>query len=475
MFEDKEFPANDHSLGSDKWGKVEWKRASEIFGDKLKLYEGKIEPNDIKQGRLGDCYFLCCLASLAEWPERIRNLIVEKEISKEGKYTVQLYAKGINKKITIDDRFPCIAGTKEPLFTKGNGPELWVLVLEKAYAKAYGSYANIEAGNVGRAMFELTGYPVRTFKNNEQTLDELWTRLSRWDKSQYAMTACVPEDPAEDLQSTVGLIEGHAYSLIGVMELEKDRCIRLRNPWGNLEWNGAWSDKDPRWTPALRKKADLPDEDDGSFFMKIEDFIKYFDDISVTYTVEKWEFAYKTLKVEKTSYCFEINAKKGAIFVWVRQPKEYQAPMRLCILDPQTRQPYGGSRDVFLASENTCCDKIHLPKDGKYIIFLEFHPDCQAKMPFNVFVYMRAEHGVKCDENAAEPEMAKPGIFLLPEYEKKFGVCDICKVPVGATHTKNNNLLFHKDCFVCKQCGKPLKGFFEIDGDYYCEECGENM
>jgi len=29
---------------------VEWKRAKDFLGDKVKVFEGKIEPNDIKQG-----------------------------------------------------------------------------------------------------------------------------------------------------------------------------------------------------------------------------------------------------------------------------------------------------------------------------------------------------------------------------------------------------------------------------------------
>jgi len=37
--------------------------------------------------------------------------------------------------ITIDDNFVCFSKDKGPAFSKGNGPELWVLLLEKAYAK----------------------------------------------------------------------------------------------------------------------------------------------------------------------------------------------------------------------------------------------------------------------------------------------------------------------------------------------------
>jgi calpain-15 len=36
--------------------------------DKINVFKGKIEPGDIEQGSLGDCYFLSTLSALAEWP-----------------------------------------------------------------------------------------------------------------------------------------------------------------------------------------------------------------------------------------------------------------------------------------------------------------------------------------------------------------------------------------------------------------------
>ena len=44
-----------------------------------RLFVGGISPNDIKQGMLGDCYFVAALATLAEWPERVEKIFVTKK------------------------------------------------------------------------------------------------------------------------------------------------------------------------------------------------------------------------------------------------------------------------------------------------------------------------------------------------------------------------------------------------------------
>ena len=56
--------------------------------------------------------------------------------------------------------------------------------------------------------------------------------------------------------------------------------MQLRNPWGQCEWTGAWHDKDPRWTPELKKELGQADREDGMFWMDINDFAKSFTTIT---------------------------------------------------------------------------------------------------------------------------------------------------------------------------------------------------
>ena len=57
--------------------------------------------------------------------------------------------------IVIDDFIPC--RNNKPAFSKAKDKELWVILLEKAYAKMYGNYDKIEAGLTGQAIRDLTG------------------------------------------------------------------------------------------------------------------------------------------------------------------------------------------------------------------------------------------------------------------------------------------------------------------------------
>lgn len=43
------------------------------------------------------------------------------------------------------------------------------------------------------------------------------------------------------------LVKGHAYSITAAEQVHRRgspvELIRIRNPWGQVEWTGAWSDR----------------------------------------------------------------------------------------------------------------------------------------------------------------------------------------------------------------------------------------
>lgn len=174
----------------------------------IKVFSDGIDPNDINQGALGDCWFLSALASLAENAGLIKRLFVTQEYNKEGIYKVKFCKNGEWIVVTVDDYIPCRANGG-PMFSRGTGNELWVMLLEKAYAKIHGNYRQLSSGFPEEALMDLTGCPIDkvSFPRKPPTGDEeeeeeeeydedeeaekaenLWHRLVEFDESGYLMT-----------------------------------------------------------------------------------------------------------------------------------------------------------------------------------------------------------------------------------------------------------------------------------------------
>ncbi len=71
----------------------------------------------------------------------------------------------------------------------------------------------------------------------------------------------------------------------------------LRNPWGEGEWTGAWSDNSPEWTPELRQLVGCKAEDDGTFHIPLANYLEEYSWTSYAIDQDK---DYKTSQVMKT-------------------------------------------------------------------------------------------------------------------------------------------------------------------------------
>lgn len=176
--------------------------------------------------------------------------------------------------------------------------EIWPLLLEKAYAKLYGSYSAIEGGLVEKALEALTNgapqsIPLRNKEIEEQyNTGELWSKMIFWKSKNYLMGAGSPSGSDSDV-SSMGIVQGHAYSILDVALIDGHKLVQLRNPWGNqTEWKGAWGDHSTQWNERRKRiayermasqgtvKAEIG-LDDGIFWMAFNDFYLNFDTISI--------------------------------------------------------------------------------------------------------------------------------------------------------------------------------------------------
>jgi len=81
----------------------------------------------------------------------------DNEATKEGVYGIVMTKHGEEKMVIIDDLIPSMDSAT--VFSKGNGPELWVILLEKAWAKLHGSYERQIGGIAYQTIRDITGAP----------------------------------------------------------------------------------------------------------------------------------------------------------------------------------------------------------------------------------------------------------------------------------------------------------------------------
>ena len=301
LFTDPDFPPVKTSLIKDwtdynnvliyTWKNYTWRRASEIFGFYARLFNF-IDPNDILQGELGDCYFLSSLSALAEKPERIERLFDTPYYDPTGHYKIKMRNMGEMQEIIIDDFIPCTE-TGEIAFSRsktetdtriGNKEvaELWVILLEKAWAKKFGSYYSIDAGYNSDVLTDLTGAPCKLMSTQEEGI---WEEIKGSDEKGYIIAASTGEDTGPDAVGINGLVGSHAYAVIRVAEVStpagEERILKIRNPWGQTEWNGDWSDHSDKWTPSLREQLKVETVDDGTFWMPFDKFTECFNEVCI--------------------------------------------------------------------------------------------------------------------------------------------------------------------------------------------------
>jgi len=365
-----------------------------------------IDPSDIKQGALGDCYFLSALSILAEYPDRVKRLFIstDAQLQKYGVFAVRVHIDGIPTEVVVDDYFPCLRGGGTA-FSRSHGDELWVLLLEKMYAKVYGGYDKIEGGIPGDALADLTGAPYQFYKTQgASSVDskELWNEMIAWEKQKFLMAASVPETPGVDLEKSLGLVQGHAYGILNVKFAQGIQLIQIRNPWGDsTEWKGDYSDDSKLWTESLKRDVGFVKSDDGTFWMKFDDFIKYFNDIVTIFYKDNWISSFfrfllprqaKTffrMKIEQeTSLRISFNQLRNATNV---------IHLRFTVSDANNKE-VGTSGKALSSSEVISSNEMNL-QPGTYVVTAVIYSKDVEKLPLELTITSYGNKAVHFDNH----------------------------------------------------------------------------
>ncbi|XP_021367799.1 calpain-1 catalytic subunit-like [Mizuhopecten yessoensis] len=282
LYEDREFPL-DVALPNRPNG-IEWKRPTDIRSRPVLFSDGTTR-YDIGQGSIGTCWFLSMVSVIADRPKLIRQVIPRNAYKVgtaeyKGIFHCRFWRYGVWDDVYIDDHLPIIYGDKVySAHSATDENEMWVALLEKAFARSYGSYEAVTGGLTADSFIALTaGVPEMIDIAKGQTSgDSLFNRIANALRS-GAMVACTVPEKHDNHK---GLVGGHAYSLTGTAVGNGTRLIRVRNPWGKHEWTGPWSDGSNEWSSVPEGEVQRPNVDDGEFYMSLEDFMMYFSDVTI--------------------------------------------------------------------------------------------------------------------------------------------------------------------------------------------------
>jgi len=240
-------------------------RKGRIEGASTELFaNGLPDPNAIRQGSLGDCWFLAAAGSVAKQnPQAIADMIADNG---NGTYTVS-FPNGTSATVDAPTNAELAVGA-----TSGSDG-MWITVLEKAFANiendgdetwAQNHIDDASQPSRGTDVFSSTGSSDQDFLALTGT-GTTHEKLSSAFADGRAVNALIGKVPLVGSSRDEGLPTAHIYSVTGYDPATQ--TVTIRNPWGHTEWTDENGDR--------RHGAN-----DGVFTMTIAEFDDMFTSVS---------------------------------------------------------------------------------------------------------------------------------------------------------------------------------------------------
>jgi hypothetical protein len=196
---------------------------------------------DIRQGGIGDCYFLSSLAETAlKNPTAITNMFV---VNGDSTYTVRFMYNGIAQYVTVNSQLPTSGGY---LVFDGMGQaasnssnELWVALAEKAYVQmnesgwirpsSWGGGKNVYNAISGGCMFmalnQITGQNTVAETATVNDAADFNTFVAQFNAGKSICLGSIDSPPPSD-----NIVGDHAYAVLSVNTA--NQTVTVFNPWG---------------------------------------------------------------------------------------------------------------------------------------------------------------------------------------------------------------------------------------------------
>jgi hypothetical protein len=192
--------------------------------------------DDVQQGASPTCATLASIASATKQGARLENNI---KVLGGNRYEVNLLGKG-KQIVSFNGGF----NDNDPELRDGN-PDFWVILLHRARLQAYGvdvskQYTeaqwdafNTKSGNklfnAGQALKDFTNWTASYTSIGSANAQKMADALGRGD---YIVASSFDSAKSKGANS-LGIVGGHAYSVMAVYKESNTWKVRLYNPWGS--------------------------------------------------------------------------------------------------------------------------------------------------------------------------------------------------------------------------------------------------
>uniref|UniRef100_UPI00358F5955 calpain-1 catalytic subunit-like isoform X2 n=1 Tax=Myxine glutinosa TaxID=7769 RepID=UPI00358F5955 len=284
LFEDPDFPPSPSLLpDSLKEKNVAWRRPFEICQNPEFISEG-ITQLDVVQGELANCWVLAAITCLTNKSKLMDKVVPAAQSFSDNYAGIFLFRFWQYKdwvEVFVDDRLPTIDG--HLILTRSTQKnEFWSALLEKAYAKVNGSFSALHVGFPSEALRDFTGGIVESIPLKPAPATQNLWHMMKHCLNKGALICCGVSG-FQGNQNEVGLFCGHAYSVIKVDQVHVNQkvhnLIRIRNPYGQGEYTGCWSDGDECWqsiSEEEKRRLGYIDRNEGEFWISEHDFVEQF-------------------------------------------------------------------------------------------------------------------------------------------------------------------------------------------------------
>lgn len=299
LYEDTSFPSAETSLfyrHRPVTGHIRWKRPYELS---KKPSFHSVEKSQFREGIIDESWIFSAYTCLCLTPGVLEKCVPKHQdfgTNYVGMFMFRFWRFGEWVDVIIDDKLPTHEGAL--IYLRGEDEDDFMpALLEKAYAKFYGSYESIYGGFLGWSLLDLTGGLSMSYEiqGNIHVITDLLA-LSIRKASLMGAWISVSRTNGKRQKLPRGLLSGTPYAVVGIAKFDhrgsQITLVRLKTCGTVIDWTGPWSRRSPIWESVddvVIKKLGILATPLTEFWMSLSDFSELFTHFSLCHlTSEMW-------------------------------------------------------------------------------------------------------------------------------------------------------------------------------------------